>query len=62
MIQALIDWWRGYSEEDMENVGIGSPSPNPVGSMSMGQNGWLLEICVRCAKPTIIEALSASKK
>ena len=20
MIQALIDWWRGYSEEDMENV------------------------------------------
>jgi len=20
MIQGLIDWWRGYSEEDMENV------------------------------------------
>ena len=20
MIQALVDWWRGYSEEDMENV------------------------------------------
>jgi hypothetical protein len=20
MLQALIDWWRGYSEEDMENV------------------------------------------
>lgn len=20
MIEALIDWWRGYSEEDMENV------------------------------------------
>lgn len=20
MIQALMDWWRGYSEEDMENV------------------------------------------
>jgi len=20
MIRALIDWWRGYSEEDMENV------------------------------------------
>ena len=20
MIQALIDWWRGYSEKDMENV------------------------------------------
>ena len=20
MIQALTDWWRGYSEEDMKNV------------------------------------------
>jgi hypothetical protein len=20
MIQALTDWWRGYSEEDLENV------------------------------------------
>ena len=20
MIQALMNWWRGYSEEDMENV------------------------------------------
>jgi hypothetical protein len=20
MLQALIDWWRGYSEEDMENA------------------------------------------
>jgi hypothetical protein len=20
MLRALIDWWRGYSEEDMENV------------------------------------------
>jgi hypothetical protein len=20
MIQAIVDWWRGYSEEDMENV------------------------------------------
>ena len=20
MLQGLVDWWRGYSEEDMENV------------------------------------------
>ena len=62
MLQALIDWWRGYSEEDMENVKDRLSYCRSGGIYVNGPERWLLEICAFCAKPRIAEKLKPSSR
>jgi len=61
MIQELTAWWRGYSEEDMENVRDRLSYSKSGGIYVTGPERLALEICAFCAKPRIAERSKTSR-